>query len=95
MDETWKFWGIVLLIIIVATVISIILMKVAKKNKIASFIPSLLMLALSIILFVKGRFFSYCMQDLEYYLMSMIIFIAALVTLAIILLVFKLKVSKK
>jgi hypothetical protein len=95
MSEMWRFWGLVLLAIAIIIIISMILMKIFKKTKIVAIIPSLLVFVLSIILFIKGRFFSYAMEDLGYYIMSMIIFLAAIITLSTTLIILKIKENKK
>lgn len=94
MNEMWRFWGLVILVIVVTIIISIVLIKLFKKNKIVGFTPGLLMLLLSVILFIKGRFFSYSLQDLGYYLMSMICFIAAFATLTVTAIIMNLKKVK-
>ena len=93
MNEMWRFWGLVLLVIIMMATISIILMKIFKKNKLISLIPAFLLLLVSISTFIKGRFFSCSLQDLGYYVMSMITFLASLVTLIIPLAIMKMKRS--
>lgn len=87
MSDVIRFWGPVLLIVVVLVIISVILMRRYKNYSISIYIPTLMLWLISFALFVYAIFFAKPMQDLSYMVMSLmtgvLTFIAWVVTMVI------------
>lgn len=80
---TFQFIGLVLVVALIVVGLSLLLMRIFKSSPMIKYIPVFLIWILSITLFIMGRFFAQPMQDLGYYVMSMITGMATFVALIV------------
>lgn len=83
MRDVIVFWGPVLIISAILVFITILLMKKFKKRKYAPYIPTVVIWLVSITFLIKAIFFSQPMEDLGYFVMSMIAGVTTFITLII------------
>ena len=95
MSAFLRFWGLVVLIVTILVLVTIFLMKKFNDKDIAKYIPTFMMWAISIIFFVIATFFAQPMQDLGYFVMSMITGLATLITLIITIIITKVQDRKR
>jgi predicted tellurium resistance membrane protein TerC len=81
MSEFLRLWGFIILVAVILIGLSIWLMKKFKAHPMTKYMPTLAIWMLSIILFIYGRFFAESMQDLGYYVMSMITGLATFIVM--------------
>lgn len=83
MNDVLRFWGPVIVGIIVLVIISIGLMKKFKEKTICKYIPSLMLWLASFILFIYAFFFAKPMADIGYMIISMILGIATFLSFVV------------
>ncbi len=83
MNDIIKFWGSVIIITVILVIITICLMKKFKHKPIRKYIPGLMIWFVSIILLIIAIFFSKPIEDLGYFIMSMITGLICLIVIII------------
>jgi predicted tellurium resistance membrane protein TerC len=93
--EALRFWGLVLLVVVLIVGLTILLMRIFEKRPMVKYIPTIIIWLLSIFLFIMGRFFAEPMQDLGYYVMAMITGVATFIALIITIFIEKAQTKKR